>query len=298
MSTAASKYPFAVAYRIYPKISKVPPAYPTDKYKLSELCLRSFVNSYGSLRPKFYALLDKCPPEYEALFRKYVPAEDLEIVKLSGIGNGGTFGLQVKLLLEQKFSETVYFAEDDYYYLPGAFPRMVSMVNSAPDVHFVTPYDHLDYYNLEIHNQPREVRFNQNAHWQTVATTCMTFMTTKAILARAGETLLTYAKGNTEVGLWASLTKSRLDDFASAKSGKVQETLPYVMGAWQHCFKQIMFGERFKLWSPMPTVATHMENRFLAPGFDWDAIFNADIAAHPPAAVLSGAAAEPTLATA
>lgn len=286
MAADSSKHPFAVAYRIYPKVSKVPPAYPTDKYKLSELCLRSFVRSYAPLRPKFYALLDKCPPEYEELFRRHVPAEDLELVKLTGIGNGGTFGLQVKLLLEQKASETVYFAEDDYYYLPGAFPRMLQMQQSGADVHFVTPYDHLDYYNLEIHNLPREVRFVGGSHWQTVGTTCMTFMTTKAVLARAAEPLLTYAKGNTDVGMWSSLTKTRLDDFASpAKAAQVQQTLPYVMGAWQHCFKQVMFGERFKLWSPMPTVATHMENRFLSPGFDWDAIFQAEIAAAEKAAV-------------
>ncbi len=98
--------------------------------------------------------------------------------------------------------------------------------------------------------------------------------------------------------MWASLTKSRLDDFANAKSTRVQETLPYVMGAWQHCFKQIMYGEKYKLWSPMPTVATHMENRFLSPGFDWDAIFNADIAAHPAFAGQPAATAAPVPAVA
>jgi len=179
----------------------------------------------------------------------------------------------VKLLLEQQASDVVYFAEDDYFYLPQRFGSMVEMARSAPDVHFVTPYDHLDYYTLEIHNNPREVRFVGGCHWQTVSTTCMTFMTTKAVLNRAAEVLLTYAKGNTDVGMWSSLTKARLDDFATAKSARIQDSLPYVMGAWQHCFKQIMMGERYRLWSPIPTIATHMENRFLSPGFDWAEIF-------------------------
>jgi hypothetical protein len=279
MTPNKTPHDFAVAYRIYPKISKVPPAFPKDKLALSELCLRSFVRSYGSLRPKFYAILDKCPPEYEQLFRKYVAKEDLEILHLTGVGNAETFGLQVKLLQKQNCSDVVYFAEDDYYYLPGVFQHMVQMVKTQPDCHFATPYDHKDYYSLEIHNNLREVRHVHGRHWQTVGTTCMTFMTTKAVLARTAEVLLTYAKGNTDVGMWSSLTKLRLDDFSNDKSARAQETLPYVMGAWQYCFQQVMTGERYKLWSPMPSLATHMENRFLSPGFDWEAIFQRDIAA-------------------
>ena len=86
-----SNYDLAVAYRIYPKVSKVPLVFGDNKFKLAELCLRSFKNSLGSLRVKIWVLLDNCPAKYEELFKKYFDINDLEIIKLPGIGNRGTF---------------------------------------------------------------------------------------------------------------------------------------------------------------------------------------------------------------
>lgn len=56
-------YDLAVAYRIYPKVSKPARSLPfgDDKYQLSEACLKSFKESLGSLRVKLWALLDGCP---------------------------------------------------------------------------------------------------------------------------------------------------------------------------------------------------------------------------------------------
>ena len=39
--------------------------------------------------------------------------------------------------------------------------------------------------------------------------------------------------------------------------------------AWLHCWKQILFGKRWKLWVPTPSIGTHMEKAFLAPSIDW-----------------------------
>ena len=63
-----SQYDVAVAYRIYPKVSRAPPVFADDKYQLSELCLKSFRDSLGSLKVKMFVLLDNCPPSYEDLF--------------------------------------------------------------------------------------------------------------------------------------------------------------------------------------------------------------------------------------
>jgi hypothetical protein len=281
MATSQPHYDFTVAYRIYPKVSKVPPAFPTDKLRLSELCLRSFTRSYKGLRPKFIALLDNCPDSYEAMFRRYVDSKDLEILRLPAVGNAGTFALQIKLLNSQQDSPFVYFAEDDYYYRPGSFGRMLDLIQGTPDAQFITPYDHADYYSLELHTTPREIRCVNGQHWQTVGTTCMTFMTTKSVLARAAETLMTYSQGNTDVGMWSAITKFRLDDFATSKAPNAASTVPFVMGAWQHCFKQILLGERYKLWAPIPTIATHMENKFLSPGIDWAKVIEEDLAQDP-----------------
>ena len=35
---------------------------------------------------------------------------------------------------------------------------------------------------------------------------------------------------------------------------------------------QILFGRRYKLWQPIPSIATHMENISLAPIIDWDQV--------------------------
>ena len=63
-------YDVAVAYRIYPKISKKPAIFSNDKYKLGEFCLKSFKNSLGSLKVKIIAILDNCPSNYEYLFNR------------------------------------------------------------------------------------------------------------------------------------------------------------------------------------------------------------------------------------
>ena len=62
-------YDITVAYRIYPEISKSPAIFSKDKDKLAEFCLKSFKNSLGSLKAKIFAILDKCPQEYEELFK-------------------------------------------------------------------------------------------------------------------------------------------------------------------------------------------------------------------------------------
>ena len=140
-----SKYDVVVAYRIYPKVSKIPLVFRDSKYDLAKLCLKSFKKSIGTLKVKVIALLDNCPPEYESLFTKYFKVEDLELIKLDGIGNSETFKLQMQILLEQDYSQFIYFAEDDYFYLPGQFEKMVNFIKENPlDVDFISGSAHLN----------------------------------------------------------------------------------------------------------------------------------------------------------
>src|SRR5882762_842952 len=143
---AGPVYDLAVAYRIYPKVSDASPLFPygDNKYRLSELCLESFKNTLNGLRVKMWVLLDGCPSEYAALFRKYFSPDDLILIDLDRVGNEGTFSRQLKILLTQLDSEVVYFAEDDYFYVPSQLHRMIDFLKAQKDVHFVSPYDHLD----------------------------------------------------------------------------------------------------------------------------------------------------------
>jgi len=264
------KYDLTIAYRIYPGVSKNPIVFNDDKYKLSELCLRSLKESLGDLKAKMFVLLDNCPSEYNDLFKKYFNDEDLELIELNGIGNFATFGMQIDLLLEQDFSDMVYFAEDDYFYLPDQFEEMLKFLKNNDDVDFVSPFDHIDYYKYNFHNYKSEIKFSEKKHWRNVATTCLTFLTTKETLNKTKDIFKTYTRGNYDTSIWASLTKYNI--FNPFKLFKYSEK-PYFMGvfykSWRYLFIQNLFGKKWTLWTPIPTIATHIEIEDVSPTVDW-----------------------------
>ncbi len=95
------KYDIAVAYRIYPRVSKNPAMFPEDKLRLARLCLRSFRASLVSVRAKIFVLLDGCPSEFDAIFTESFDKTDLELIRLNGEGNRQTFLRQIEILLKQ-----------------------------------------------------------------------------------------------------------------------------------------------------------------------------------------------------
>jgi hypothetical protein len=275
-------FDLAIAYRIYPKVSKVPPVYADDKLRLSELCLRSLRASLGDLKIKMFVLLDNCPPEYAELFKKYFSDDELELVPLDGIGNRPTFELQMKYLLEQEFSENIYFAEDDYFYLPDTFKEMIDFVQEK-DVDFVSPYDHLDYYEHPLHYYGSEIKVTPTRHWRTVSATTMTFLTTKTTLRKSRHIFNTYLKRNLDSSLWMSATKYQVRNpmkmlgICKANRKLCKNLKKSWVDGWG--WIQLMFRKQYKLWSPMPSLATHMENRYLAPTIEWQEHFEATIKA-------------------
>lgn len=269
----------AVAYRIYPKVGKSAVGLPfsRDKLQLSEICLRSFKESLGGLRVKVWALLDGCPPEYEQIFRKYFRAEELTLIPLPAVGNQATFEKQVDILLEQSESELVYFAEDDYLYLPQQFPEVIEYLEAHKDVHFVTPYDHLDCYTLDIHRRPKCIRAYSGHHWRTAASTCLTFLTRKETLRQKATTFRSYCRRNYDCSVWLSLTKHSLFNPIRFSRYLYEQPLlaKIVAKAWLYCWPQILFGSRVKLWAPLPGIATHLDANALSPTIDWVGLLNA-----------------------
>jgi len=271
-------YDLAVVYRVYPKVSTPAIGLPFggDKLHLTEMCLRSFRQSLGDLKVKVWVLLDGCPEEYAELFRRSFASRDLVLLPLPGIGNHATFKMQIKILLEQEDSEFVYFAEDDYFYLPDQFRLVLNFLKSHKDVDFVTPYDHLDCYTLPLHHQPKWMRVFDHHHWRTAASTCLTFLTRRRTLRATERVFSTYAEGNLDASLWLSLTKIGLFrpiDFIrfKATSWLLAEI---VSRAWSFGWLQILFRRRYTLWVPVPGIATHMDIKALSPGFDWPAMMN------------------------
>ncbi len=270
-------YDVAVVYRICPRPAReAPPVHPDDKYKMAEFCLRSFKRSLGSLRVKCWVLLDNCPESYADLFRKVFPAEDLVIVPLPGIGNGPTFVRQIEILSSQSDAELVYFAEDDYFYLPNRFQNMISLMRGNSDVDFCTPYDHPDYYNDAFHRHRMEIKVQDGQAWKTQNGTTLTFLTRKSVLLKTRKVLASFARGNTDAGLWLSLTKHHLFNPWDLLTRPFVE--PFrgwsLACAWVMCTTQILLGRRYRLWVPVPSLGTHMVAHRLAPHVEWVDAFN------------------------
>jgi hypothetical protein len=229
----------------------------------------------GGLKARIWVLLDGCPPAYERLFTSCFAAEDLELVRLPGVGNFRTFEMQVDLLARQEAAELVYFAEDDYFYLPGGLELMAGFLRDHDDVDFVSPYDHLDYYTLGFHRHPGLIRGHGGRHWRTVNSTCLTFLTTRSTLGETRRVFERYARVKLDCSLWLSLTKERLKSPLRILSFLRSDPFFFlvVRKAWSRCWRQILFGRRFQVWVPMPSIATHMHREFLAPAVDWQARF-------------------------
>jgi GT2 family glycosyltransferase len=271
--TKGQSYDFAVAYRIYPRVSKRAQSLPfgDDKLRQAEICLRSFRNSLGSLRVKVWAILDGCPGEFRELFQRYFAPEDLALIEFDGIGNRATFGKQIEILLRQEDSDLIYFAEDDYVYLAEQFPLMLRFLRDGQGVDFVTPYDHPDCYQLDLHHEPKWVTVFEGHHWRTAASTCLTFLTRKSTLARYEHTIMAYSRGNNDCAMWLSLTKRRVfNPLAPLRFlAKGEFYWKIFVQAWLFCWRQIVFGKAAKLWVPLPGLATHLCAGLLSPSIDW-----------------------------
>jgi hypothetical protein len=269
-----SSYDLAVAYRVYPGLSAAAQGFGLSKFELTALCLRSFRDSLGSLRAKIWAILDGCPGEYAELFTSTFEAGDLEILRLDRAGNGQTFRTQLEILTSQRDAELVYLAEDDYLYRPGAFRAMVDFVRSQESRSFVSPYDHPDHYRLAIDRPATPVRPAADQYWRSASTTCLTFLTRRSTLSSAETVFRSYVRRNYDASIWLALTKHRVFDPVGIgrllMAGPVERRV--IAKAWLYSWRQILFGPKYQVWTPLPSVATHMDSRGLAPAVDWQGL--------------------------
>jgi len=261
----------AIVYRIHPKVSKTPLVFADDKYRLAETCLRSLKAGLNGLEVKIWALLDNCPPRYQKLFESLFSPEELVCESLPGVGNTGTFARQIEILCTQTDSELVYFAEDDYFYLPDRLVELVGLMRENQEIDFVSPYDHLDYYTLAFHQHPVKVRATAQRHWRQANSTCMTFMTRRQVLQKTRPLFMSYINGNYDVSIWMALTKMRAFDFMFfLHCGLTDRLLRTAYAkAWWYGWRQLLCGRRYQLWTPIPSIATHMESTAIAPIIDW-----------------------------
>jgi hypothetical protein len=270
-------FDLAVCYRIYPRVSANPILGFTDKLALVQLNLETFKEAMGDLKVKIWVLLDNCPPAYPALVKAIFPHTPMELIELGGEGNGATFIRQIDLLAGQQDSGLVYFAEDDYLYLPRSLEQAVAFMRRHPEADALTLADHSDYHRRYVDRIRSREYTDEGRRWRTVVATALTFMMRRQALIESADVLKTYCRGNSDLGLWMALTKLRvfnpwccLRGFGDGKFIPGSQAL-----AWWHTWRYILFGKRRTLWAPLPTLATHMEQRSSALGVDWEQVLGA-----------------------
>jgi hypothetical protein len=279
-------YDLAVAYRIYSGRQTSPASiFADDKFKLVELCFNSFKNSLGGMRVKLWVILNGCPPEYDAMIKRVWGAENLVLVHFPGVSSTTTHYEASRILMDQTDAEIVYFSDDDYFYLPGQFPLAVDFLKQNADVDFVTLYDHPDLYTTDLHNLPGQTRMFSGKNWGSCISTCHTFLAKRAALIELRRLYMDIFKAVPksvvpDLCFWMALTKKRV--FNPVKFACWSVSKPYWAGsiflAWYYFWRQILFGRRYSLWGPRPSIATHMCAGVEAPGIDWQKEFQRQIA--------------------
>ncbi len=273
----SSMYDLAIAYRIYPGLLKNPSiVFSDNKLKLSKVCLNSFSGALKGIRFKMFVILDNCPEDYKMLFLESFDNNDIIFLETGGIGNNKTFELQINWLLNQRYSDNVYFAEDDYLYTPECFVDILDFFNNfSYKIDFLTPYDHPDYEELTIHNlfgNGPAIDFNNTLWTQRISTTC-TFLTSKSVLKRAYKIFQLYPKIG-DFGVWIILTKPRLlyDPKVYLSSFIKCELLVIWVLVKTLIYKTIsrIYKKRFNLYSPNISRATHAEKKYLAKNVEWE----------------------------
>lgn len=269
------KYDLTVAYRIYPLISKVPAIFPDDKFKMSEICIKSFAKAIGNLKVKMFVILDNCPETYTQLFIDNLKNVDLEFINENGVGNGNTFGIQLDLLTRAE-TDFVYFAEDDYFYLNNSISDLIEFA-SLNNIDYATPYDHLDYYNHKLHKKSKEnfKTFNGKQYYFQYTTT-MTFLAKRSTLLEDINVFRTYTNNNWDNSMWLVLTSNILINpikFFRLAFFDSQMFKMYIKSI-VHTSKFLFKSPKRSLWVAKPGTATHLDNKFLSPSIDWQKEFN------------------------
>jgi hypothetical protein len=261
----------AIAYRIYPGISKTPVVYGTDKLKMSEFALASFKRSLGSLRVRVYAILDSCPEPYERMFQNYFADSELSIIHCNKEGNAATFARQIDLMMTQTDAQYVYLAEDDYFYRDNAMMEAVTFMRKGNGIDFVTLYDHPDYYTLPFHHRSEQGLDVDGIHWTSRISTCLTFLTTAETLQKTAPIFKSFSRQNLDTSIWMALRRREAYNPIRALSIVLHDRsfVPVYAKAWLHSAVPLLFGKRYTLWAPTPSLATHLESTGIAPGVEW-----------------------------
>jgi hypothetical protein len=161
-----------VYYRLCSIASTNPsPVFQEDKFKLNELCLRSFVKAFADIKPKVVVLGDYCDYLEGEMLERELPFE--YVYKPTKIGINETCLLQYDLASKQD-DELILFLECDYMWNPDLDVK--KYLEGIKKLGLVSPYDHLNYYlDREAHSNMCQIELVDDHHFRSTETCTMTF---------------------------------------------------------------------------------------------------------------------------
>lgn len=161
------------------------------------------------------------------------------LVKDHGTYEHSEVGINATMLqsyqLASKESGFVLFQECDYLYRPK-IGRV--FVNAMDKLGIVSPYDHRNFYiDRNIHDSKCEIELVDDTHFRSTERNTMTWGTHSDVIREYGEIFMKY--GYLDDQVWYEL---------------------WLGGV--------------KLFVPIPSFATHCVKDYLAPGIDWNSLWN------------------------
>jgi hypothetical protein len=144
------------------------PVFWDNKFRLNEICLRSFVRAFRDIKPQVAMICDHCPDFYEEFVKGIVPFPmTIEFTEM---------GVKQNALHQYDFvldDDIYYLLECDYLHTPDAGQKMLDAVT-----HFdwITGYDHPDKYKEGMIPKQNERKIINGHEWRTTDSTTSTFM--------------------------------------------------------------------------------------------------------------------------
>jgi hypothetical protein len=174
-------------------------------------------------------ICDFCPENYREMIEKLCPFE--KDIHFTTLGQNGTSLFQYELAKsEYSNDDNFLFQECDYIWRVGAAKIFMDAVKQLG---LVSPYDHPDFYTrYDIQQKESEITLVNETHFRTAKRNTMTFGMSKEAFDKSYDVLMKH--GYLDGPVW--------DDLRS---------------------------RGYKMWVPIPGMATHMVRGMLSPGIPW-----------------------------
>lgn len=255
-----------VAYRCYPKLSRPAPFNITSKEQLVAGCLVSLKEALHGVDFRMAVNYDDCyafAPLVENLFKDQLCCASYKN------GNAGSFGWQLDLLTGCTASKYVLFVEDDYLWRLGAVKPMLDTLRLGL-CDYVTPYNHPDCHAevmaaLWPRRPPavRQIRAVSGRNWYHAPSTCLTFATSRRLLAEDKAEFARYTTGRSyDFAIWVALTKKPAHLWR-------RDWRYYAFTLWRH-HKRLLSGQRRVLYAPLTSAAVHMVQGQIDQEKEWE----------------------------